>query len=143
MTIRVLALDLERTLIDSAMSGTPRFGLNRFLAFCDNRFERVVVFTTVESDDARAVLTDLDSSGHMPAGFLARLEIVDWCGEYKDLSFIPKASPHEVLLVDDDAGWIRPDQRGQWIPISPWDGGTDDELSRVQEALESRLADIV
>ena len=40
MTIKVLALDLERTLIDNAMSGTPRSGLAQFLAFCPRRFER-------------------------------------------------------------------------------------------------------
>jgi hypothetical protein len=37
----VVALDLERTLIDDAMSGRPRPGLFEFAHFCLERFERV------------------------------------------------------------------------------------------------------
>ena len=55
----VLALDLERTLIDSAITGRPRPGLADFLAFCDDYFRRVVIFTTVNEADAWAVLDGL------------------------------------------------------------------------------------
>lgn len=135
MGVKVLALDLERTLIDDALSGLPRPGLSEFLAFCGTRFGRVVVYTTVEEADAREVLADLDRAGYLPPGLLERLEYIDWCGEYKDLAFVPGAAPDEVVLVDDDAGWVRPDQRGQWVPIVAWDGGPDDELARVQALL--------
>jgi hypothetical protein len=140
VSIQVLALDLERTLIDDALSGRPRPGLREFLTFCGERFGRVAVFTTVEEPDAREVMTDLDRAGHLPAGLLGRLEFVAWTGEYKDLAFVPGVSPAEVVLLDDDAGWVRPDQRGQWVPVAAWDGGPDAELRRVRAVLESWLA---
>ena len=140
MSAKVLALDLERTLIDDALSGRPRPGLRAFLAFCDERFGRVAVYTTVEEADAREVLADLDRAGHLPPGLLGRLEFVAWTGEYKDLAFVPGVPPADVRLVDDDGGWVRPDQRGQWVPVAAWDGGPDAELARVQAVLESWLA---
>jgi hypothetical protein len=140
VSVQVLALDLERTLIDDALSGRPRPDLREFLAFCGERFGRVAVFTTVEEADAREVLADLDRAGHLPPGLLGRLEFVAWTGEYKDLAFVPSASPAEVVLVDDDAGWVRPDQRGQWVPVAAWDGGPDAELRRVRAELERWLA---
>jgi hypothetical protein len=140
VSVKVLALDLERTLIDDALSGRPRPGLSDFLSFCDERFGRVAVFTTVEEADARDVLADLDRAGHLPPGLLDRLEFVGWTGEFKDLAFVPDAEPAEVVLVDDDAGWVRPDQRGQWVPVAAWDGGPDSELARVRVVLEGWLS---
>ncbi len=139
MNVRVLALDLERTLIDDALSARPRPGLFDFLAFCQERFGRVVLFTTVEEADAREVVGELDRRGHLPSGFADRLEYVAWSGEYKDLSFVPDATPGEVLLVDDDAGWVRPDQRERWVPVAAWYGRTDCELLRVRSVLEDWL----
>jgi len=139
MSVKVLALDLEGTLIDDARSGQPRPGLREFLAFCDERFGRVAVFTTVEEADAREVLADLDRVGSLPPGLLDRLEFIAWTGEYKDLGFVPGAAPAEVVLVDDDADWVRPDQRGQWVPVAPWHGGPDAELVRVRAVLERWL----
>lgn len=82
------------------------------------------------------MLADLAGRGHVPAGLLARLEYVSWCSEYKDLAFVPGVAIAEAVLVDDDASWIRPDQRGQWVAIAAWDGGPDRELTRVQAVLE-------
>jgi hypothetical protein len=139
MALRVLALDLERTLISDANRADPRPGLAEFLAFCHEHFARVVLFTTVEERDAREVIDELVRRDFASDEFAARLEYVSWCGEYKDLAFVPGAAPEEVLLVDDDAGWIRPDQRGRWIALAPWDGGPDGELLRVQRILTERL----
>jgi hypothetical protein len=139
VSVKVIALDLERTLISDAMRAEPRPGLFDFLAFCRQRFERVVLFTSVVEADAREIMEELDRGGLLPPGFLARLEYVDWSGEYKDLRFISNALPEEVLLVDDDAGWIRPDQRSRWVAVAAWDGGEDRELVRVQSVLERRL----
>jgi hypothetical protein len=139
LSVRVLALDLERTLIDDSMSARPRPCLRDFLMFCQEKFERVALFTTVEEADAREVLQELARGGHVPLDLLARLEFIAWSGEYKDLMFIPNVSPADVLLVDDDAGWVHPDQRGQWVPIAAWDGGSDNELRRVQSELEGWL----
>ena len=139
MSVKVLALDLERTLISDAMRADPRPGLFDFLAFCHERFERVALFSSVEEADAREVLEALARSGHVPPRLLARLEYVDWAGEYKDLRFVPGAFPGEVLLVDDDPGWVRPDQRDRWIAVTAWDGGADSELPRVRSVLERWL----
>jgi hypothetical protein len=104
LSIRVLALDLERTLIDNAMSGRPRPSLYSFLVICHQHFSRVVVFTTVEEADARAILSELERGGHVPPEMLPHIEYVAWDGEYKDLGFVAGVSPSEVLLVDDDPG---------------------------------------
>jgi hypothetical protein len=137
--VRVLALDLERTLIDDTFGGRPRPGLADFLAFCHERFERVALFTTVEEADAREAVARLARDGHVPPELARRLEYVAWSGAYKDLAFVAGADPAEVLLVDDDAGWVRPDQRDRWVAVAPWDGGEDDtELSRLRALLAGR-----
>ena len=141
MAVTVLALDLERTLVDDALSGRARPGLRDFLTFCHERFRRVVMFTTVAEADAREVLSDLAAGGHVPQALHARLEFVDWSGQYKDLAFVPAAALDEVLLVDDDAGWVRPDQRDRRVKVAAWDGGPDGELARVQMVLEGWLAE--
>jgi len=140
MSLKVLALDLERTLVSDALRAEPRPGLLGFLSFCNEAFERVALFTTVEEADAREVLEALERGGRLPPGLHDRIEHVAWEGEYKDLRFIPDAAPDEVLLVDDDGGWVHPGQRDRWLPIAPWDGGADDELARVRSALQGWLA---
>jgi hypothetical protein len=99
-----------------------------------------VLFTTVEEADARAALAHLARAGAVPAELVDDLEYVSWVGEYKDLAFVPGVEPNRVLLVDDDAGWIRPDQRANWISVAAWDGGPDDDLARVQAVLRARIA---
>ena len=139
MSDQVLALDLERTLISDALTAEPRPGLHEFLEFCTERFARVVLFTTVEQETAWDVLSELSHRGFVPGLFFNRLEYVEWCGEYKDLVFVKSTTPDRVLLVDDDPGWIRPDQHAQWVSISAWDGGQDNELVRIRSLLERRL----
>jgi hypothetical protein len=131
----VVALDLERTLIDDAFHGRARPGLRSFLEFCDEHFSRVVIFTTVEESVAREVLADLAAKGFVPRTLRERVEYIDWSGEFKDLRFIPDTTPEHVWLVDDDASWIRPEQRSQWIAIAPWDDGPDEELQRLMTVL--------
>src|SRR5262249_7840352 len=138
LTARILALDLERTLIDDAMSGRPRHGLFDFLSFCQVRFERLALFTCVERPDAWEGLTPRSAHGPGPADFLRRLEYVQWSGEYKDLRFIPDSQPAEAILIDDDPGWVRPEQREWFVAVAAWDGGEDHELLRVRAVLESR-----
>ena len=139
MPLKVLALDLERTLISDAMTAVPRPGLFDFLTFCHERFERVALFTTVDEEATREVMDELCERGHVPPALLSRLEYVQWTGEFKDLVFIRDATSDEVLLVDDDAGWIRPDQRDRWIAVAGWDGGPDSELLRVQSVLDDQM----
>lgn len=141
MPPRVLALDLERTLISDARSAVPRPGLFDFLTFCHERFERVTLFTCVDTPDARDVLERLADDGFVPHDFLARLEYVEWAGEHKDLTFVPAADPAEVLLVDDDPTWVRPDQRDRFVPVLGWDGGADAELGKLRARLEQLLGE--
>jgi hypothetical protein len=139
MSVQVLALDLEGTLIYTSMYPDPRPGLFDFLEFCLRRFERVTLFTCVEEADAREILDQLARSGHVPAEFPGRVEYVEWAGEYKDLSLIPGATPEEVLLVDDDHRWVRPDQRHRYVAITAWEGGEDGGLREAQVTLVDRL----
>ncbi len=134
--IKLLALDLEGTLVDNALTANARPGLFDFLAFCEERFDRVALLTTVDEDTAREVFESLERHRQAPGVFVARVEYVDWNGEHKDLRFVRNATPDEILFVDDDPGWIHPDQHGQWISIAAWNGGADNELVRVQAVLE-------
>lgn len=140
MRTGLLALDLEATLIDNAMSVIPRPGLFRFLTFCDVQFERVALLTTVDEESAREVLEQLAENRDAPSNLVSRIEYIDWQGEFKDLRCAANISPDEVLFVDDDDGWIHPSQIDRWVPIAPWHGGDDRELPRVQSVLENRLA---
>lgn len=136
---RVLALDLEGTLISSAVSQFPRPGLREFLAWALGAFQRVVVFTSVRAEVARRVLATLVEYGDAPADF-ANVEIVAWQGKVKDLGFVNDATPAEVVLVDDQERVVEPTQRDRWVAITEWDDPavTDDrELERVRSVLEA------
>ncbi|MEL6108419.1 MAG: NIF family HAD-type phosphatase [Planctomycetota bacterium] len=139
-SIRLLALDLEATLIDDAMTARPRPGLNAFLSFCNERFERLALLTTVDEPTARAVLDELAEHREIPGVVADRIEYIEWEGQYKDLRNANNVALDETLLVDDDQGWIHPEQFDRWVPIAPWRGGMDTELERVQSELASRLS---
>lgn len=139
MPIQLLALDLEATLIDNAMSVNPRPGLYPFLSFCNDSFPQVSLLTTVDEESAREVLEQLADQRDAPSSLVDRIGYIDWTGEYKDLRNVKDFTPPEILFVDDDRGWVHPDQIAQWISIHPWHGGPDDELARVQSELVSRI----
>ena len=135
----MIALDLEASLIENAISGSPRPGLHTFIEFCIENFDRIALLTTVEESDARDVLYSLADSGAIPEEFTA-VEYIHWQGQYKDLRCASDVPPDEILFVDDDENWIHPDQTNQWIAIKPWHGDAEDtELPRIQQALRERL----
>ena len=135
----MIALDLEASSIDYAISGMPRPGLHTFIEFCIENFDRIALLTTVDEPDARDVLYSLADSGAIPEEFTT-VEYIHWQGQYKDLGYAKDISPDEILFVDDDENWIHPDQTNQWIAVKPWHGDTEDkELSRIQHALRERL----
>lgn len=140
MAIQLLALDLEATLIDDAMNANPRPGLYRFLSFCHESFPRVSLLTTVEEEPAREVLEGLAESRDAPSSLVERMGYISWHGEFKDLRNFPDVSVSEILFVDDDRGWVHPEQLDQWIEIDAWHGGADEELERVQTELDRRIA---
>ena len=143
---RIVALDLEGTLISNAMSQFPRPGLWGFITFCLERFERTVVYTAVRPARARAVLELLAREGDAPEAFAA-VEIVAWSGPVKDLRLIPgvgEARWREAVLVDDLEQYVAPGQASQWVPVEPWVSpydANDRELERVQRVLASRAGD--
>ncbi len=140
MKTKVLALDLEGTLVSNAMSQMPRKGLFAFLEWCFATFPRVELFTAVESEEAREVLRGLVNLGDAPIP-LTTMPIVEWKGRYKSLEFIDYARPEECLLVDDDEFWIRPEDKPFWIPIKQWETPYrgDDELPRVRLEIQKKL----
>ncbi|HEU4648853.1 MAG TPA: NIF family HAD-type phosphatase, partial [Gemmatimonadales bacterium] len=110
MPIRVIALDLEGTLVHSALEPHPRPGLAAFLDRCRALAERVVLFTGVEETVARRVVERLAREGHVP-GWFGAIEIVRWEGPHKDLAYVEGVAVEEVLLVDDMESWIVAGQR--------------------------------
>jgi hypothetical protein len=138
--IRVLALDLEGTIITDAYHQEPRPGLHEFAVFCLERFERVVIFTCVACSAARSIIDHLEEEGEIPREFLQRCEYVEWQGDFKDLNFVEGAEPAEILIVDDDGSFILPSQEYQWVGVTSYLGDEDDtELERVAEELARRL----
>jgi hypothetical protein len=138
--IRVIALDLEATLISSAVSQFPRPHLFDFLTGCRKLVERVVIFTTVDEARFRTIAELLVQEGHAPPWF-GSLEYIDWSGKVKDLSFVPLAHIEEVVLVDDVELYVQPSQRAQWISIRGFEppGNDDMELPRVLQELQMRI----
>lgn len=116
MKIKIVALDLEGTLISNAVSQIPRPGLYNFLEKLETMFERVVMFTTVKEDKFRPIAKGLVNDGFAPAWF-ADIENIEWSGATKDISFILDCKIEEALLVDDFEIYVHPGQESQWIEI--------------------------
>ena len=138
--IRVLALDLEGTLVSNAMSQIPRAGLNTFVVECAKLADRLVIYTAISEPRFRQVAHTLVADHFAPPWFKF-LEYIHWSGPYKDLAFIPHADPSAVILVDDNPGYIKPGQEAQWIqarefapPYEP-----DAELDRILAKLRDRV----
>lgn len=136
--VKVLALDLEGTLISNAMSQIARPGLRCFLEFCGEAFQRLVVYTSVSEGLFRQIARMLVNEGSAPGWFHA-LEYIDWDGKIKDLRRIRGVDPAGIVIVDDYEPYIHPTQRRQWVAIRPFEApyrGDDRELSRVLTILE-------
>ncbi len=136
--IKVIALDLEGTLISTAETRVPRPGLYRFLEFCSRQFERVAIFTAVDEVTFREIAEELVRTRFAPIGFQC-IEYIDWYGEKKDLRCIRGVEPEEVVIVDDFGYVIEESQRNQWIEIETYDDPfpeNDRELERVIRLLK-------
>jgi NLI interacting factor-like phosphatase. len=127
--LKVLALDLEGTLISNAVSQIARPGLYDFLEDCRKLFPRIVIFTSVNEERFRSIATLLITEGYAPNWF-AEIEYISWSGETKNLIFVDGALPEEILLVDDYEKYIHPGQESQWIKAPQFDYPySDDDLS--------------
>ena len=112
--IKVIALDLEGTLISNALSQIPRPNLFSFLEDCNSFCDRIVIFTTVGEDKFREIATLLVDEEVAPSWF-KDIEYINWEGKTKDVTFISDVESHEVLLIDDFSGYVHLGQESQWI----------------------------
>ncbi|MDY0744799.1 NIF family HAD-type phosphatase [Paucibacter sp. R3-3] len=139
--VKVLALDLEATLISDPASARARPGLYEFLEAIHGLFESVVLFTTLPELKFRELALALMQEQSVPPWFVAAT-FVRWSGLTKDLNFIPFITAEEALLVDDMAQVVHPGQEQQWVRVRsyvpPFDEH-DDELQRVLEELVDRV----
>lgn len=137
-TIKVLALDLEGTLIASISKPFPRPRLYEFLEWCRSRFEHIVIYTCVDENKFRSVISKLVQNKSVPAWF-KEITYVEWDGMIKDLWNIDGITPKQAIIVDDAEIFIPNDQKSQWIEIKTFDfpyPADDNELSRVQNIIE-------
>lgn len=119
-SIKVIALDLEGTLISNAISQIPRPGLYNFLKQLKILFPRVVIFTAIEEVRFRKIAQILVAEAFAPHWFI-NIEYIIWWGKIKDLAFIPNALVSQILLLDDIEEYIHPDQKNQWILVPRFD----------------------
>lgn len=137
----VLALDLEGTLISSAVSQFPRPHLFSFLERCQTLFSRIVMFTTVNEPRFRQIAQTLADEHTVPAWF-PQIEYVHWDGATKDLSFIPGCDVEDAWLVDDIAAYVHPGQHVQWVQVEPFEppfDQSDTGLTKVLLEIEARV----
>jgi len=136
--IKVLALDLEGTLIASASNPIPRPGLYEFLQWCKSRFKRIVIYTSVEEDKFRSTANKLVENKYVPPWF-KDVDYIEWDFMIKDLYNIEGITPEQAIIVDDAEIFIYNNQKSQWIEIKPFDypyPADDQELSRVVNIIE-------
>lgn len=136
---KIIALDLEGTIISNAMSQFSRPGLYPFMEFCLSHFEHVVIFTAVNESRAVSIVEYILEENEIPNG---DYPYVKWKGEWKDLKWVqavyPTYSIDEMVLVDDLIEYVKPSQFGQWIEIENWKSpydGNDEELYRIMDKM--------
>jgi hypothetical protein len=138
---KIIALDLEGTLISNAVSQIPRPGLFNFLEEAHGLAGRVVMFTTVKEDLFRKIAALLASENVVPAWFPS-IGFIAWEGRTKNLEWISDSKVEACLLVDDNPVYIHPGQESQWIHIEPFMApypASDNELSRVIQVIRKKI----
>lgn len=136
-----LALDLEGTLISTAISVFPRPHLREFLEGCTNYFDRFVLYTSVAPERARAIAELLAREGDAPEWF-ADIEIVAWdrSRTVKDLQLVRYADLEATWLLDDQAVCVAEGQEERWIAAQEWlhpYPNDDTELLRILQWIEA------
>jgi hypothetical protein len=136
--LKVLALDLEGTLIASALNPIPRPGLYQFLEWCKSRFKRIVIYTSVEENKFRSVAGILVKNNMVPPWF-KDMDYIEWDGMLKDLYNIDGIAPEQAILVDDAEIFILENQKSQWIEIKQDDPYLFLRLAEKTEKVYMRL----
>lgn len=145
---KILALDLEGTLIDNALDNVPRSGLYNFLEFCKSKFERIVIMTAIDIKTFINTKNILIENNFVPDWF-ANIEYINYhdlpesnFGEFKDLRCISMDNPGVALIIDDMESNIRENQKQNWIFIRTFYGSSsDNELIKLKKYLNWLLKD--
>ncbi len=141
--LKLIALDLEGTLISNAMSCIPRAHLYGFLEHCRSASERVVLFTAVNAERVAFIQKILVDLGDVPPWF-ADLERVEWDQQKsstKDLT-LAGATVDESVLVDDYEVYIHPSQEHRWVKVPEFahpygeDDGLLDAWRKIEKFIE-------
>lgn len=117
MALKILALDIEGTLVTNRGKWYPRPHLHEFLEFCFHRVERVCFFTLLSKASAKNVIEWLVEAGHAPKVALERFEYVECKRNYKDLECLNHSDLNEVMLIDDNAPNVKPGQEERCILV--------------------------
>lgn len=112
--MKVIALDLEGTLISNAVSQIARPGLYEFLDGCGTLCGRVVIFTAVEEKLFFQIAATLVAEDAAPAWFQC-IEYIHWHGAIKDLGFVKNVDTKEVVLIDDCEEYVHPKQKNNGL----------------------------
>jgi hypothetical protein len=139
--IKIIALDLEGTLIASANNPVPRPGLYQFLQWCKKNFKQVVIYTCVDEPIFRSIANKLVINEAVPSWF-REIKYVEWDGMIKDLYNIDGIEPEQAIIVDDMEIFISENQKSQWIEIKTFDfpyPEDDNEFIRVANAIREKF----
>ncbi|MEZ5138600.1 MAG: NADAR family protein [Acidimicrobiales bacterium] len=137
----VLALDLEGTILSSAVSCFVRPRAFELLEWARTRFADVVVFTTVPEPAARRALLDVVGLEELPP-WLLDCRVLHAPGGAKDLRRVADLDQMDVVLLDDQPTATVPGQERHWVPVAPWNDPTspDDALWGARTALDAAIA---
>ncbi len=144
---KVLALDMEGTLVSTSKGIQVRPYLWELLSFAYAEFERVVLYTRLSKPAARQIVASLVQNHFAPPVFLQRFEYIEGPTEYKDLLAISEVDWTEVLIVDDNPTNAVPEQQSQWLTLpsfTPYAGALgqaepDTALLKMIELLKNKL----
>lgn len=139
MSKKILALDLEGTLISNGMSQIPRNHLFYFLKEVKLLFEEIVIYTTLKKEKTVEILNVLYNEGTIPEYFKS-VEIIEWTGPYKKLKNI-SSNINDILIIDDCEDYIAPEEKSNWIKINQfyYPYKNDDELLYILEKIKNKL----
>lgn len=135
--MKILALDLEGTLISNAMSQIVRPHLKYFLEEVNVEFDKIVIYTAVSEEKYNEILSLLLKEKSVPDWF-KDVEYIKWSGKHKDLNYICNEIDN-VFIVDDCEDYILPEQKLQWIRINQYEypySNEDNELLNILKVIK-------
>jgi hypothetical protein len=140
--IEVITLDLEGTLISSAVSQFPRPYVRQFLDFCLSTGKKLMWLTAVNPEKVQGIVQLLAEEGYFPEAALD-IEHVEWIGRsaFKDLE-LTGYPPEQVVAIDDWKPIYLPEHHSQVIQVECFQAPyseLDEGLLAAQRQLATRL----